>query len=109
MQQQSEMDWNDLAPLEKAHSLAASAAEAHRQGQDQIAYAYYAQALNLFRGQEDRVNSVRMLVRISYLAGWADFHDGLDMFTRRQVLADEALPLARDIGDPKLLAAALCA
>jgi len=31
------------------------------------------------------------------------------MFTRRRVIADEALPLAREIGDPKLLAAALCA
>ena len=109
MEQQSESDWNAFSPLEKARSLADSAAQAQKQGQDQVAYAHYVQALNLYRGLGDRVNIVRMLIRINYLAGWADFHDGLDMFTRKRVLADEALPLAREINAPKLLAVALCA
>lgn len=108
MKQPLESDWNALSPLEKAHSHAASAAEAQKAGQDQAAFAYCVQALNLYRGLDDHANVVRMLLRLSYLAGWADFQDGLDMFTRRRKLAEEVFPLAREIGDPKLLAEALC-
>jgi tetratricopeptide (TPR) repeat protein len=106
---QQDADWNALPPAEKARTLAEQARQAQREGQDQLAYGYYVQSLNLYRGLEDRHNIVRLLIRISYLVGWADFGDGLDMFTRRQKLGEEALPLAREIGDGALLAEALCA
>ena len=102
-------DWNLLPPSEKARSLAEMARQARMDGQDQAAYHYYSQSLHLYRGLEDRPNIVRSLIRLAYLTGWADFGDGLDMITRRNRLGDEALPLAREIGDPALLAEALCA
>ena len=102
-------DWNALSPSEKARTLSEFGKQASREGQDQLAYGYYAQSLNLYRGLEDRPNILRLLIRLSYLTGWADFGDGLDMFARRHKLAEEAMPLARELGDSVLLAAALCA
>jgi tetratricopeptide (TPR) repeat protein len=102
-------NWNELSPAEKARTLAEYARQASREGDDQSAYGYYAQSLNLYRGLDDRPNILRNLIRISYLSGWADFGDGLDMFARRQTLGEEAVPLAREIGDSALLASALCA
>lgn len=99
--------WNDLPAHEKARSLSEAAKEAARQGQEQTAFAYYTQSLNLYRGLGDRANVARILVNLSYLAGWADFGDGLDMFARRRRLGEEALALYREVGDRKGTAAAL--
>lgn len=94
---------------EKARMLAEQGAQACRDGLEQAAFGYYVQSLNLYRGLDDRPNIVRILVHLSYLSGWADFGDGLDMFQRRQKLGEEAIPLAREIGDKALLAKTLCA
>ena len=72
---ESDPDWNALPPAEKAESLAKQAAQARRDGQDQLACSCYIQSLNLYRGLDDRPNTLRMLIRLSYLSGWADFGD----------------------------------
>jgi hypothetical protein len=106
---QQDMDWNLLPPAEKARTLVEKGKQAQHEGQDQMAYGYFVQSLNLYRGLEDQPNVVRGLIRLAYLTGWADFGDGLNMIERRQRLGNEALPLARQIGDKALLASALCA
>jgi tetratricopeptide (TPR) repeat protein len=82
---------------------------ARQGGKDQAASSYYIQSLNLYRGMDEAAGVVRCLIQLSSLAGWSDFGDGLDMFARRQKLAQEALPLARELGDQALLAETLCA
>ncbi len=105
----TDTDWNALSPVEKADSLTKQAKRAQKDGQDQLACSCYIQSLNLYRGLDDRPNTLKILIRLGYLSGWADFGDGLDMFTRRRSLGKEALPLAREIGDNSLLAQALVA
>ncbi len=96
-------DRDALPSAEKAHSLTEMAAQARRDGQDQLACNYYVQSLSLYRGLEDRTNIVRILIRLGYLSGWADFGDGLDMFSRHQKLGEEAIPIARQIGTKRFL------
>ncbi len=100
---------NELSAAERALSLVALAKQAQCDGLDQLAHDYYRQSLNLYRELQDKSNILRLLIRLAYLSGWADFGDGLDMMTRRDKLGEEALPLARDVGDKTLLAEALCA
>src|SRR5437868_14257927 len=100
-------DWNELPPLVKARQLAEAAEAAVRDGHEQVAVGYYKQSLNLYRGHGDRRNVARILVRLGYLAGWADFGDGLDMFSRKRTLGEEALVLFRDLGDQEGIASAL--
>jgi len=102
-------DWNLLPPSEKARTLSEFAQKAIREGNYQLAYGYYTQSLKLYRGLEDHPNTLRCLIRISSLAGRADFRDGLGILTRHRLLEEEAISLAREIGDNKLLAEALCA
>lgn len=92
---------------EQARALEEEAVQARRDGLEQQAYECYARSLALYRVIEDRAGIVRVLIRISHLSGWADFGDGLDMFTRRQRIVEEVLPLARELGDKALLADAL--
>jgi hypothetical protein len=101
-------DWNALSPLEKAHQLSEAAAQARRDGRDQMACALYLQSLNLYRGRDDKPNIARTLLRLGYLAGWADFGDGLDMFSRFRTYGGEALALCRELGDKGGAAEALC-
>ena len=93
----------------RAAALMEQGRQAERDGHEQHAFHCYAESLALCRGLGNRAEIVRLLIRISYLSGWADFGDGLDMFSRRARLAEEALPLARESGDAALLAEALCA
>jgi len=100
--------WNDLSPLEKADSLFEAAKQAANDGLDQIAVGYFIQSLNLYRGHNHTPGIAAALVRLGYLAGWADFGDGLDMFTRKRTLGEEAVMQYRDLGDKGGLADALC-
>lgn len=92
-------EWCQLPPTEKARSLTQAAAEARTEGHDQAACEYYLQALSLYRGLGDGLNTARTLARLAYLAGRADFGDGLDVFTRPQRLSEEALEFFRTAGD----------
>ena len=57
-------DWNELPPIEKAHSLAKMAAEASRNGNDQMAYGYNAQSLQLYDDLDDKANATRIMLRL---------------------------------------------
>ncbi len=106
---EQDLDWNSLTPSEKAGSLADMAAQAELDGCDQLAYGFYTQSLNLYRGFDDRINVLKLLIKISSILLRADFGDGQDMFARRRKMGEEALPLAREIGNISLQASALSA